>query len=204
MPKMAPLEKLGPTNYRVGQLRVDTASREVMADGEINEVSTLEFVANTRNGSKAYESLMTIDTNAISFNAAMLLIGLDPERARVPKMHFDPEPPAGDPLELWVEFGMPLRRVRIETLLLDKRTDTTLSEGPWVYTGSVFVSGAFGQRYLAEMDGVLIGFVHSPAPIIENPRAGAVNAYGSVVLNPTLGLAGGSPVTLIVKALPRQ
>lgn len=204
MPKPAPIEKLGPTSYRVGQLRIDTAKREVVAAGEINDVSTLEFVANTKNGSKAYESLMTIDTNAINFNAAMLLIGLDPARARVPKMHFDPEPPKGDPVELWVESGMPARRGRIETLLFDKRTNTTLSDGPWVYTGSVFVDGPFGQRYLAEMNGVLIGFVHSPAPIIENPRPGAVNAYGAVVLNPKLGLAAGSPVTLIVKALPRQ
>jgi len=47
---------------------------------------------------------------------------------------------------------------------------------------------------------VLIGFVHSPAPIIENPGAGAVGAFGSLVLNKEL-VAPGTDVTLIVKAL---
>jgi hypothetical protein len=57
---------------------------------------------------------------------------------------------------------------------------------------------------LAELDGVLIGFVHSPAPIIENPRSGAVNGYGAVVLNTQLGLAPGAEVQLGVKALGRR
>jgi hypothetical protein len=53
---------------------------------------------------------------------------------------------------------------------------------------------------MAQLDGVLIGFVHSPAPIIENPGAGAVGAFGSLVLNKEL-VAPGTDVTLIVKAL---
>jgi hypothetical protein len=68
-----------------------------------------------------------------------------------------------------------------------------------VYTGSQFIPGS--NMYAAQLDGVLIGFVHSPAPVIENPRAGAVSAFGSVVLNREL-IAPGTPVTLIVKALP--
>ena len=54
---------------------------------------------------------------------------------------------------------------------------------------------------MADLDGVLIGFVHSPAPIIENPRAGAVNAYGSVTLNPKIGLTPGTEVTLTIRAV---
>ena len=44
----------------------------------------------------------------------------------------------------------------------------------------------------------------SPAPLIENPRAGAVGGYGAVVLNPNLGLSPGLPVKLTVRALPRR
>jgi len=203
--KPAPVEKLSATSYRIGQLRVDTAKREVVATGTINEVSTLEFVANTKGGLKAYESAITIDTDAISFNAALLLIGLDQSRARVPRMHFDPVPPQGDPLDIFVDINSSegSRRLRIEELLFDLRTKKSLEDGPWVYTGSVFVDTTHGKRFMADMDGVLIGFVHSPAPVIENPRQGAVNAYGSVVLNPALGLAAGSSVTITIKALPR-
>lgn len=197
-----PVERLGENLLRIGTIRVDTSRREIAVAGHANQATTLEFVANTKGGMKAYESALTLDTNAVAFNAALLLIGLDGRRARVPTRHFDPVAPDGDPVEIWVEWVIPDRqqRVRIEQLLLDKRTGRTLPEGPWVYTGSSFAGG----RYLADVDGVLIGFVHSPAPVIENPREGAVGAFGSVVLNPELGLVPLTPVTLTVRALDRS
>jgi len=200
-PKPQPVEKLGPGLFRLGKVNVSTTEREVSVTGHINDVPVLEWVANTENGFKAYESAISADTDAITFNTALLLIGLDKAHARVPTRHFDPVPPKGDPVEVSVEWedGPQRRRIHIEQLLLDKRTNSTLAEGPWVYTGSQFIPGS--NMYAAQLDGVLIGFVHSPAPVIENPRAGAVSAFGSIVLNRDL-IAPGTPVTLIVKALP--
>lgn len=206
-PKPATVVKTGPNTFRIGPLNIDTAKREVVAMGSINDVTVLEFVANTKNGMKAYESAMTIDTDAVTFNTALLLIGLDPARARVPKHHFDPVPPDGDPVDMFVEwgFGDQMKTVRVEGLLYDNRTNTTMPTGPWTYTGSTFVDMGNGQKvFLSESDGVLIGFVHSPAPLIENPRSGAVDAYGALVLNPKLGLKPNMPIKLIVRALPRK
>jgi hypothetical protein len=206
-PKTPVVVKTGPTTFRIGPLMVDTAKREVIATGSINDVTVLEFVANTRNGLKAYESAMTIDVDAVTFNTALLLIGLDPARARVPAHHFDPKPPEGDPVDMFVEWtaGNQQKSARVEDLLFDVRTKTTMPAGPWTYTGSTFVDMGNGQKtFLSESDGVLIGFVHSPAPLIENPRDGAVNAYGSLVLNPNLGLKAAMPIKLIVRALPRK
>jgi hypothetical protein len=56
-------------------------------------------------------------------------------------------------------------------------------------------------RYLSDVDGVLIGFVHSRAAVIEHPETVGAGRYGSVVLNPNLGLQAGMAVTLTVKAL---
>ena len=200
--------------YAIGSLRVDTVRHELTVPGTINETSILEFVANTIRGAKAYESAITLDSDAITFNAALLLLGLDPKRSVVPKFHFDPTPPDGDPVDIFVEITTALpqtrpdrpsekviRRMRVEELLFDQRTGKTIPAGPWVYTGSTFVEDLNGRRYMAELDGVLIGFVHSPSPIIENPRSGAVNGYGSVVLNPALGPIAGSSVVLTIKAL---
>lgn len=198
------IKKLGPSTYAIGGLRVDTAAREVVAVGTINDVAVLEFVANTKNGFKAYESAITIDTDAVSYNAALLLIGLDPARARVPTRHFDPEPPKGDPVDIFVDFTVDgaMRRVRVEELLFDQRTKSTMPAGPWVYTGSAFIDDGNGkQQFMSELDGVLIGFVHSPAPLIENPRLGAVDGYGAVVLNRNLGLSPGTAVTVTVRAV---
>ena len=199
-----PVEKIREGVFRIGSIEIDTIKRELSVPATINSgVTTLEFVANVPNGAKSYESALTVKADAYEFNSAALLLGVDPARSRVPRYHFDPATPAGDALDLyvsWTAAGGSTKRVRIEELLFDERTKAPLSEGPWVYTGSSFVNGG----YMAALDGVLIGFVHSPSPIIENPRNGAVSAYGSVVLNTHLGLAGGTPVTLTVKAVPAK
>lgn len=195
------VQKIREGVYRIGNIEVDTVKREASVEAHVNhDVTTLEFVANKIGGAKAYESALTVMTDATTFNAALLLLGLDPSHARVPTKHFDSVAPKGDPVEIWVEWmagGTTPKRIRIEQLLYDNRTKTTLSEGPWVYTGSSFSNG----QYMAETDGVLIGFVHSPSPIIENPRPGAVDAYGSIVLNPKLDPAMSLRATLIVKAI---
>lgn len=196
----APVQKIRDGVYRVGQIEVDTIKKELNVTGKINDnVTVLEFVANSTGGQKAYESAITIDTDGVTFNTALLLLGLDPSHSLVPKQHFDPIAPKGDPVEIWVSWDFPtgVKRVRIEQLLYDERTKTTMPEGPWVYTGSKMYDG----KYMADIDGVLIGFVHSPSPVIENPRKGAVDAYGSVVLNRSLGVPAGMKVTITVKAV---
>jgi hypothetical protein len=193
------VDKIGHQLFRIGRIRVDTGKREISVPGRVNDAHVLEFVASTQGGLKAYESAISLETDGVTFNAAMLLIGLDKKNARVPTRHFDPVPPAGDPVDIWIEWnaeGKP-RRERVEHLLFDVRTRQPMPPGPWVYTGSTFIDDG---RYLADTDGVLIGFVHSPAPVIENPREGAVASYGFIILNPRLGLPPESPITLIVSA----
>lgn len=202
-PAPAPaVERLGPNLYRIGRMQVDTAKREVTVPGRLNPVTTLEFVACTRGGMKAYESALTLETDGVTFNTALLLIGLDKAHARVPERHFDPVPPAGDPVEIWIEWSgrdaMPGGRVPAEQLLFNQRTKQTVAVTSWVYTGSTTMpTGA----YLADRDGVLIGFVHSPAPVIESVGGPGVGNYGDIVLNPNLRLAPLAPVTLTIRAL---
>ena len=203
-PAVAPVEKLGPTAYRIGRVNLDTARREVVVPGTVNAVTTLEFLAGTVNGLKGYETALTLDVSAISFNTAMLLIGLDPSHARLPARQFDPQPPRGDPVEISIEWqdGSRRRRVSAEELIWDQRTKKTLREGPWVYTGSGFVENVDGKHYLAELDGVLIGFMHGPQSIIDSPLNDAITGYGSFVVNPNLGLKENTPVSVTIKALP--
>jgi hypothetical protein len=85
--------------------------------------------------------------------------------------------------------------------MYDTETKNTPTNGSWVYTGSTFLPDG---RYLAQVDGALIGFVHDPASIIEYAAGAGLNKYGTIVLNPTLGLAPGTSVTLTVKAAPKK
>jgi hypothetical protein len=204
-PKPSVITKLTATTFRIGEMTIDTAAKTLSIAGTVNEASTLEFLANTVNGAKAYESALTLNTNAVSFNAALLLLGLDQARSKPSSVQFDPAAPEGDPVELtvtWTDGGKP-RAVPIEELLYDQRANRTFPKGPWVYTGSRFYDTGEHRFYLAEQDGVLIGFMHGPQSIIDNPRADAIGGYGYFVLNPKLGLKPGQPVTVTVRALPR-
>ena len=196
----APVQRLGPNLLRIGNVQIDTAKREVSVAGVVNEVSTLEFLANTKGGAKAYESAFELDTNAINFNLALILIGLDPARSVVPKRKFDPDPPQGDPLQIsieWDENGT-RRKLPAEKFVYNKDTKQTITEGPWVYTGSVFSEA--DNVFFAEIDGTIIGFMHTPSPLIENPRP-ILGAYGAAILNPTLNLKAGTAITLTVRAI---
>lgn len=196
-PAPAAMTKVGPNLYRIGQIEINTAAREVSVPGRINDVVVLEWVATTKDGRKGYESAITLQADAISFNTAMLLIGLDKSHARVPERHFDPIAPAGDPVDIFVEWIRNGEKVRlgVEQLLWDREYLAPVPLSSWVYTGSSFLDG----RYLAEQDGTLIGFVHSPAPIIEQVGAAAVGRFGRIVLNPNLGLTTEIPLTVVVK-----
>ncbi len=188
------VERLGPDLLRVGRAQVNTATREVTVSGTINRVTTLEFLANTPNGLKAYESALTLDTDAIAFNTALILIGLERAHVRVSGPNLD-----GDRVDLFVDLpGARPRRIRADRLIYDRATNQEVPEDSWIYTGSSFLPGG---RYWAESDGVLIGFIHSGAAVIDRPVTIGVGRYGSIVLNPNLGLQPGMAVTLTVKAL---
>ena len=201
----APVERLGPSLLRVGNVKVNTATKEISVPGVVTDAAgVLEFVAMTKGGFKGYETALELDTNAINFNVALILMGIDPDRSTPPKRQFDPSIPQGDAVEMWVEWDESTgrRKVRVEQLIYNKQSNTTLAEGPWVYTGSVFVKSA--NALLADIEGPLIGFAHTPATIIDSPRALPATNYGNDVLNPALNLKPGTAIQLTVRALPRD
>jgi len=106
-------------------------------------------------------------------------------------------------VEIWVEWGSgeSSHKMRIEQLIYDLKTQRVPQMGEWVYTGSTVLNDG---RFLAEMDGVLIGFVHDPETLIENTIGSGIGAYGSIHLNPNINLAPDTEVKVTVKALPKQ
>jgi len=196
------VEKLSDSRVRIGSIEVDMAKKEVSVPGVVNETPVLEFLVNTKDGYKSYESAIEADCNAIDFNLGLILIGLDRERATVrPRFHFDPIPPQGDGVEIWVSWtsGSETKRVRADELMYDITSKRVVPAGSWVYTGSRFMPRS--TAFLADVDGVLIGFVHTPAPLIERVEP-VPGQFGSIQLNPTIGLEAGTKVTLTVRALP--
>jgi hypothetical protein len=201
--KPAPIEKVGATQYRLGKVRVDTTKLEVSVSGKVNpSVMTLEFIANTQDGWRAYESAVSLDTDAITFNAALLLIGLDGSHVKgTPKFHFDPTAVTGDVVTISLECpGGECARMPAERLMFDKQKNEAVSGGRWIYTGSSFVPDG---RFSADIGAVLIGFVHDPATVIEYSSGAGLGSYGQIVMNPNLGIPEGTAISLTVKAAPQ-
>ena len=135
------MERLGQNLFRVGSIRIDTSARTLQVPGLSNAVSILEFVANTKGGLKSYESAVELDTDAITFNLALMLIGLDPDHAVKPEHHFDPNTPEGDPVAIWVEWSDTSgpRRVRGGGVAVQRKDRPNLSGG----TVGVYRIGSF-------------------------------------------------------------
>jgi hypothetical protein len=199
-----PVERLGPSLFRVASIQVDTAKRQITVTGKVNaDVTTLEYIANTASGNKAYETAFTLDTDAYAFNASLLLIGLDRSRTRnAPRGHFDPSVPEGDKVEIFIECPKgECKRFPAERLIYDNQTKQPVSDASWVYTGSLVLPDG---RYLAHVDGVLVSFSHNPASVIELASGAGLSKYGSIVLNPTLGLTPGAAITMTIRAIAPQ
>ena len=191
------VERLDEHRVRVGMILVDREKRELTVEGVVNSATVLEYLATARAGFKSYESAMELECSAVEFNLALILLGLDEERGVASSEKFDPRPPQGDEVEIQVEWQAAGKTVRrpAEDLIYSDETRQTLARGPWVYTGSITLPDG---QYLAQIEGVLIGFMHTPESIIDNPQK-LTGAYGSHRLHPEAGPEPGTRVRLIVR-----
>lgn len=201
-PADPPVEKIDEQRLRVGEILVDREKGELSVGGTVTSATVLEYLATARKGFKSYESAFELDCSAVELNLALILLGLDEERGVPSKSKFDADAPQGDPVEIRVEWesGEDTVSVPAEELLYDTETGRTLSPGPWVYTGSVFLEDG---TYLAEADGVLIGFMHTPESIIDSPRPLAT-AWGSMQRHPEASPEEGTRVKLVVRRIAEE
>jgi hypothetical protein len=204
-PEQPEVINLGNGRFQIGKIIVDEDKKEVTIPGHLNMVEgPIEFIACTKGGMKEYESVLEMDTDAKSFNLSMILLGLDPKKGKAAAYHFDPSPPEGDLVEIFIRWNTPLgieMNIKAQDLIYDMNTNRTFSVDNWVYTGSVFLEDG---RYLAEEAGVLIGFVHDPASIIESHYSGKFPAFGSFVVNKNYLDKVGTKIQMIIRLIKIQ
>jgi len=202
MTQQPSVQELGGEKFRIGAITVDRARRLITVPGRMlpyEEVKPIEFIATMTQGYKSYESVLSLDANAFEFNLACILIGLDADKASEVTYHFDPEPVEGDKVSIrvgWRKNGQWIEKDAVELLNLGR--GKPVSPSVWVYTGSRFIEG---DRYLAQMDGVLIGLIHDPASIIEHREGIGLGDWGSVTVDSEMAPAGGHEIVLRVQRL---
>lgn len=197
-PTAPDVEDLGGGRYRIGEISLDRNARWFEMPGRMISQDAIdapiEFLAVVKGGMKGYEAVLELDTTAVAFNTACILLGLDVANATLPKYHFDPDPVKGDVVNLeirWEDNGKRVVRPLADLILADGAPVTS----DWVYVGSAFDPDG---RYLAEMFGTLIGVVHDPDSIIQHRTGLGLGDYGAVTVNPEAGLTADLKVVVRV------
>lgn len=200
-PATAPVvEELGQGRYRVGTIEVDKQRQSFSVPGQVlaheNQNIPMEFLAGTRGGLKNYETVFELDTSAIAFNVACLLIGLDAKRANAPQFHFDMTNIDGDRVNITLRWEHDGKRIQIKGEEAMRHHDQGVVSHEWVYTGSRIDPDGL---YAAEKAGTLIGFVHEPNSIIQHRKGLGLGRYGSVTLDTTVLPPPGTQIVLSIE-----
>jgi len=195
----AVITDLGDGQYRVGFIAVDKSNRRFEVPGRVAHLDEpLEYVAVTNDGSKDYESLLTLYTRATHFQLACILIGLDDEDSLKPRYQFDERAVRGPAVAIeisWESDGKSKTVSAHEALLSE---DKALPVQDWLFIGSYVEENG---DFMAEAVGTLIGFVHDPIAIIENRNGLGIGAFGGIKGNSGLLPPEGAPVTVSVSVI---
>jgi len=161
------VRKLDETRYAIGNLIIDKSRGTIDAPGRINmNRGLIEYLAVTSYG-KTHEATFILDIQPLHLQVALLLLGLD--YGRNLDCQGDTTRPAGDSVAIYIKWANSegdSSHYSASELILDYRTDTTLPETRWVFTGSRVHEGYF----LADDDGSIIATYNDPMAILNNPR----------------------------------
>ncbi len=125
------IKPLGKDLVAVGKIKVDLAAGRLEVPAKMaSPTAPLEYIAVTPAG-KAYESLLTVDTNAIELRLALSLIGFE---GTVPSATGElPPATAADSVLVAAVFGGKERP--IASLLMDRRVKKAPKDTPWQVVG---------------------------------------------------------------------
>jgi len=112
--KQPEIVQLGERQYAVGAIHIDQEKGILRVPGKVIRIKPpLEFLAVTKGGLKAYESMLELESDAFEFNLACILLGLDKKNASGAKHHFDPNNVKGEPVEVWVSWQQNNKNIRM-------------------------------------------------------------------------------------------
>ena len=168
-PTNVPLKTLAPGVLELGLVRLDRQHRSVTIPSFVNlKEGIVEYLLVT-SGGKTHESVLRTDAEPHHIHVAMLLLG-----ARGAGTNGLPDDPALDlpgdevTVEIAWKTGTKERRVRAESVVLDRKRKAAMAKGDWTYTGSRIREDGFA----AQADGSIISLITDVDALVNNPRPG--------------------------------
>ena len=187
------------------QVAVDAAKKTVRVPCKIAprklanlpEVYPCEVVATwpAPKGQKAHETVVTFDVMPSEVHKALETLGLKPG-----KPGRGEDPCSGPECEVLLEIpganNAPAREIRIESIMIDKKTGKPLPPVKWHFTGSVQKDGKYG----ADVSGTLIALYPVTDEVVMQSGL-TMREEGLIKIETAKNLlpAEGAPVTLLIR-----
>jgi len=202
------IQRIEGDRFQCGLIEFHQKTREIRLPGKVNiREGPLEYVLVHESG-KVHESLLSTAVRPTELNIVLLLLNWkkseaffdfsEPERGGVPVKNAQ-NPPASQ-LEMHVEWKDKegkVQTVRVENWMHQIEKRAKVSEGPFIYTGSLIMPDG---RWLAEDTGSIMALYVDPGSMFNNPREG--NDLDDVwIPDPTVP-AKETPVTIVLKPVP--
>lgn len=167
------IEKIAAGVYQVGKITVDGNRREIRFGGQVNMAHGLIEVAISTPYGKTHEALLTSEIRPRDLHLACLLLGL--QEGSNPAWYIPPEPeyrspdmaePPGSPVDIFVSWETENGGIeqRLESLLIDVRTEEPWPQSPWVFIGSYVDEQG---RYMADGIGSIVTNYHDHSAVID-------------------------------------
>jgi len=196
-PAKPPIEQIGEQRYRIGEIVVDKERAEFTVPATVLHLDDpLEYVAVAKDGLKGYESLLELSASATEFNLACILIGLDDKASVKPRYQFDERKAEGMAVSVTLHWQDGDRQVSASAAEAMSLGDEVFTDNSWVYIGSLIDEG--DGRFMADVSGALISFVHDPFAIIDHRNGAAIGAYGLLTGNNDLLPPEGATLSVTV------
>ncbi len=195
------IEQTGPTTYKIGDVQVDAASRQLVFSGEVNMATGLAEVVVCTLWGKLHESVIRTSAQPMDIHIGLLLLGLkdggNPGWYVPPPLSTEKprEPvPAGDKVNVfvrWQDSGQ-WQECRAEHLVLNLQSGESLPDTPWVFIGSYLDTEG---GYVADYVGSILTNYHDRSSVLDCPlEQGQVDDY--MYVNSSLVPPVGTPVEI--------
>jgi hypothetical protein len=204
----------GAADKGAGGVVVDKAKRTVtidarMAPRKINdprykEIYPIEVIAcwPFPRGQKAHETVVTIEAKPSAVHQALVELGLTPGK---PVLGESKEPPRGPAVNLYLEVPAAggARRLPIDKVLLDPKTNKPMPKVQWRFTGSALTQpdpNKEAKVYGADLTGTLIAiFPVTDQTVLQTNMTMKEEKYVKLETNKKLVPAEGTPVKLVLE-----
>ncbi len=173
------IKDLGGNEYELGDIKFNSATREVKVPCEVNMSKGAVEYAVVHETGKTHESILKTKVSAVDLQVALLLTNYQPghtglfpgetdPQVRKQREVTAPKTPGANNVQLFVETkqGDKVKRVLLSDWMLDTRTKkhpTTFDH--WVFNGSMIQPSGFS----AQLYGTIVGTYYDVTAIINCP-----------------------------------